>query len=449
MLLSFTAFVVLVGVLIFVHEAGHFLAAKAMGVQVLRFSLGFGPPLLKTTRNGTEYWLCVVPLGGYVKMAGLEDEGMAGELEGGASATPVDPERAFDRKSIPARMFIMVAGVGMNLVLACLVFSVLGMTHGRRELGTTTVDSVTADELPAGAEALASLHHGSRIVRVNDDSVATWEDVLRAVIASRDSVRFGVAGVADPVTARVGDSAGAVAIARAIVPAFPVRVGIVQPGRPARHAGVRTGDEIVRVDGDSMRSWAEFLHRVRPAAGRPLSLEVLRDGERLTFTVTPDSQPTTDSAGVTTVQGFIGVQVREPTIYIRQPFGTAIANGFGQTAASSLAILNFLGRLFTGAESVGELGGPILIGQISGQMVRLGVFDFLFFLAFFSVQLAVLNLLPIPVLDGGHVVFLLAEAIRGKPVPLVWRVRLLNFGFVVLMGIIALALGNDVLRFFR
>ena len=152
MLLTIAAFVVVIGILILVHEAGHFFAAKAVGVQVLRFAIGFGPPLLRTKRGETEYWLCAVPLGGYVKMAGLEEEGMAAELEGGKAEVPVDPARAFDRKPIWARLLVMVAGVTMNVVLAFVLYTGISLALGTPEIATTQVDSVSTARLPAGAD---------------------------------------------------------------------------------------------------------------------------------------------------------------------------------------------------------------------------------------------------------------------------------------------------------
>src|SRR5204862_5860544 len=174
-LLTPISLIVVVGVLIFVHEAGHFVVAKAVGIQVLRFSLGFGRPIVRWRRGETEYWISWIPFGGYVKMAGLEDEGMAGELEGGASADPIDPARAFDKKPVVMRLLVVCAGVTMNALLAFVIFAVLAGSVGTPELNTTQVDSVVTAPLPAGARALASLAPGDRIVRINDDSIRTWD----------------------------------------------------------------------------------------------------------------------------------------------------------------------------------------------------------------------------------------------------------------------------------
>jgi len=420
-----------------------------VGVQVLRFAIGFGPPLLRMRRGETEYWLCAVPLGGYVKMAGLEDEGVAGELEGGKSDVAIDPERAFDRKPIWARLLVMVAGVTMNVVLAFVIYSGLGLVLGTPRVATTQVDSVATARLPAGTEALGTLRFGDRIVRVNGDTITTWNDLVETVADAGDTLRVEVAGRSDIVAVALGDSLDRRALARTIAPLIPARIGIVDPGRPAARAGLRPDDLVVRANGDTIRSWTELLYAIWNSPGRSLRLDVQRRAEIVTVAVVPDSQVETDSLSPRpAVYGQIGAYQNVPTTYVREPLGPALASGARQTAVAGLTIVVFLKQLFVGERSVRELGGPILIGQISGQVARLGIDSFLIFLAFFSVQLAVLNILPIPVLDGGHVVFLVAEALLGKPVPLVWRIRLLNVGFWALVGIMLLALGNDVLRFF-
>ncbi|MDH3198820.1 MAG: RIP metalloprotease RseP, partial [Candidatus Krumholzibacteria bacterium] len=317
------------------------------------------------------------------------------------------------------------------------------------EIATTQVDSVATARLPAGAEALRTLEFGDRIVRVNGDTVATWNDFVAGVSDARDSLRLEIAGRATPVTAVLGEDADRRAVWQAIAPLIPARIGILDPGRPAARAGLRPDDLIVRANGDTIRSWNELLHAIWASPGRALQLDVVRRDQVLSVAVVPDSQVETDSTSPRpAVYGQIGAYQNLPTTYVREPLGPSLVGGARQTAVAGLTIVVFLKQLFTGERSVRELGGPILIGQISGQVARLGVDSFLIFLAFFSVQLAVLNILPIPVLDGGHVVFLLAEAVLGKPVPLVWRIRMLNVGFWVLVGVMLLALGNDVLRFF-
>ncbi len=459
MLLTIASLVVVLGVLIFVHELGHFLVAKAVGVQVLRFSLGFGRPLVQFRRGETEYWISWIPLGGYVKMAGLEDEGMAGELEGGKSAVPVDPARAFDKQSLWARMAVILAGVSMNVLLAFAIYAGMGAIVGVPRLAATQVDSVTTRLLPEGAAALGTLAHGDRIVRIDGDTVRTWDQIVDRLLAAGEETRIEVARPgapggaggepATPVVVRFapGDSTARVRVARALVPLLPARIGIVYPGQPAARAGLESGDLIVRAGGDTVRSWNDMLRKIWNSPGRRLEVAALRGDSIVTVTVVPEPQIETDTASPRPkTYGLIGALQDQPTVRERVSLGSAIGIGAAQTVGQVGAVVVSVKRLVMRQASVREVGGPILIAQMSGQVARLGLDWFLNFLAFFSVSLAVLNLLPIPVLDGGQAVFLVAEAVLRRPLSLQLRMRLTQVGFLVIIGIMALALVNDVLR---
>jgi regulator of sigma E protease len=449
MLLTVGSLVVVLGVLIFVHELGHFLVAKAVGIQVLRFSLGFGSPVVQFRRGETEYWISWIPLGGYVKMAGLEDEGMAGELEGGKSDIPLDPARAFDKQPLWARMAVILAGVTMNVLLAFAIYTGLGVTVGAPRLATTRVDSVATGMLPRGAEALATLAQGDQITRIDGDTITTWDQLVDKVLQGAAEMRWEVAGRPEPLVVRLapGNSVARAQTARALVPYFPARVGLVNPGQPAARAGLRGGDLVVRVGGDTVRSWGDVVRMIRRSPGRPLDLAVLRSDSLVHVTVVPEKKTEKDSAsGREFVIGQIGAGYDPPTIRTPVGLAAAIAGGAEQTVDQVVAVVTSVKRLLLRQVSVREVGGPILIAQMSGQVARLGFDWFLNFLAFFSVSLAVLNLLPIPVLDGGHALFLVAEAIRRKPLPVQLRVRLTQIGLFVILGIMALAVANDVLR---
>src|SRR5207248_395282 len=257
---------------IFIHEAGHFVVAKAVGIQVLRFSLGFGRPIVRWRRGETEYWISWIPFGGYVKMAGLEDEGRAGGLEGGASAEPIDPARAFDKKPVVMRLLVVCAGVTMNALLAFVIFAALAGSVGTPELNTTQVDSVVTAPLPAGARALASLAPGDRIVRINDDSIRTWDDVVQMIVSGPAEQRFYIAGRAEPVVIDLGPGglAARQAVAEALVPRVPVVVQRLEEGRPAVRAGIKPGDVVVAVDGVPVRSVERFLEQIWTSGGRPV-----------------------------------------------------------------------------------------------------------------------------------------------------------------------------------
>jgi regulator of sigma E protease len=447
--LTVGAVVVVLGVLIFVHEMGHFLAAKAVGIQVLRFSLGFGRPLVSWRRGETEYWISWLPLGGYVKMAGLEDEGMAGSLEGGKADVPVDPARAFDRQPVWKRMIVILAGVTMNVVFAFLVYTGIAATVGSPELASTTIDSVTARGLPPGTEALASLQFGDRIVRVNGDTVRSWNALLDRLLIGSTELTIDVAGKDRPIVVRLPDGSLATrqALAQALVRLDPPRLGILEPGRPALRAGLKPGDLLLRANGDTLRSWTAVLHAVWRSPGKPIRFDVQRGAELLNITVVPEAKTETDTASPRPhVYGAIGAGQDPPTVHVREPFGRAVISGAEETWGRSLVVVAFLRDLVLRKTSVRDVGGLITVGQISGQVARLGLDWYLTFLAFFSVNLAVLNLLPIPILDGGQLMFLIAEAVRRKPLSLKLRMVLTQVGFVVLLAIMILALTNDALR---
>ncbi len=445
MLVTLASLVIVLGVLISVHEFGHFIVAKAVGIQVLRFSLGFGRPLIAWRRGETEYWIAWIPLGGYVKMAGLEEEGMVGELEGGKADVPIDPARTFDRKPLWARMAVILAGVTMNLFLAFVIYTGMAAIAGVPRAAMTPVDSVALDSLPPGAEALATLRRADRIVRVNDDSLKTWDDLEKKILSGHEELRLQVAGRPEPLVIRAPrDSAGREKLARAFVPMFPALIGPVNIGSPAHRAGLRPGDVVVKINHDTVVSWTDMVRRIRASPGKPLALTVLRGDSVFTISVTPERQ---DSGSEH--YGLIGAVANPPTVRVPVRFGTALSFGVRLTGAQVAGVVTAIKRLVSGQGSARELGGPITIAQMSGQAARLGVDWFLQFLAFFSVSLAVLNLLPIPVLDGGHAMFLIAEAIRRRPLSPQLRLRLTQLGLLLVLAIMVVALGNDVLRLFR
>lgn len=449
-MLMLLAFLIVLGPLIFVHELGHFLVAKAVGIQVLRFSLGFGRPLIQWVRGGTEYWISWIPLGGYVKMAGLDDEGPQGELEGGKSAIPIDPERTFESKPLWARMAVILAGVTMNLVFAVVIYAGLFMTAGEPRPAITPLESVDASRLPPGAEALATIQRGAVITGINGDTVRTWDEVQERVLESRDTVRIDVAGRADPLVVRFepDDVASRAQVLRALRPLLPARIGLVAVGQPAARAGLRLGDVIIRAGGDTVRSWDELVQKIRASTGKPLPLDVLRGDSVVPVTATPEAQTQKDSSGREVTYGVIGASAdpRGPIVRVRVGFGTAVVDGVKETGFQIAATVIMVKRLVSGQVSPKELGGPILIAQVSGQMLALGIAWLIGFMGLISVNLAVLNLLPIPVLDGGHAMFLIAEGIQRKPLSPQLRLRLTQIGMVLVLAIMAMAIFNDVIR---
>jgi len=453
MFLTIASFIVVIGVLIFVHELGHFVAAKALGVQVLRFSLGIGPPVraLSFRRGETEYCLSWLPIGGYVSMATMEEQGAAQALEGGAAPVRIDPERVFERRPVWARAIILLAGVTMNAAFAVIAFAALAGTRGVDRTQTTQIDSVWVAELPAGAAELSTLQRGDRIVAVNGATITSWEELQEKLFTLPPPVAVQIEGRPAPLTLTVPlTEAARTALVRAVDPLYAPVIDQVKTGAPAQRAGLRGGDRVVVVNGAPVASWLQFTRIVRGSDGRPLSIEVERDGARLTLSLTPERRSVTDPhTGESLMGGYLGVGVRAPVVHERFGWVGAVAEGSRRSVQVGGQVIGAVVGLVTGRVSVRELGGPIRIGQVSGEAARMGVGALVTLMAVLSINLAILNLLPIPVLDGGGLLFLLAEAIRRKPFSVELRARLTNVGLIVVAAIMLFAISNDVFGLFR
>jgi regulator of sigma E protease len=427
MLLTLAAAVVVLGVLIFVHELGHFMAAKAVGIGVPRFSIGLGPVTPLSFRHGeTEYLISWIPFGGYVKMASREepDTDPTQALEGGTTERQFPPEKLFENKPLWARIIVISAGVLMNALFAFAVY----------------------------AQDLAGLPFGTQVARINGDTVTTWNDIIEQLSdPSSERIRFDFVGRLDPVILHIDGFAmeDRMAVLQSLVRLWDARIASIQPGSAADEAGFQAGDLIVRSDGDTIRAWTELVEIVRASPGELLSFTVLRGDSLVTLSAAPTAQTVRDPNTEEELEiGLLGVGPQIADSRVRLGLSASLVEGARRVRADAGIIWFALRGLVSGRLSPRELGGPVLIGQLSGQFARAGLEAFLSFMALFSISLAILNLLPIPVLDGGHLVFLVAEGIRGKPVSLNVRMRLTQFGLVILLGIMALAVTNDILRVF-
>lgn len=444
-----TAVLLLVlGVLVFVHELGHYWAAKRFGVWVHRFAIGIGAPIKGLTfqRGETEWAIAWLPIGGYVKMASREEDPSAGVLEGGAENAVVPPDRMFEAKPIWQRMVIILAGVTLNFAFAWLVFVGLAWKNGSATDPTTAIGRVEVAELPDGAEAAAQLPIGMPVAAVNGEPVASWDDITAGIVhGNANEIVFTFTGATE---VRIPLHRDALAergrLAAALRPAHAPVIGGVVPSSRAVAAGLEAGDTITAIDGAPVALWVDAVDRIQAAPERELVLTVRRDGEVREVAVTPKAEPR--SGEDTTTVGRIGAANAVPLVYEDLSLGGAVAAGSRATWNASGTIFRTFRGLLTGRVDTGELGGPIMIGQMAASQARRGIESLLAFMALISVNLAVVNLLPIPVLDGGAFLILAVEGIVRRPLPVKVRevVTLIGLGLVIMLMV--LAFSNDIGR---
>lgn len=351
-IIAIVSAVIGLGILIIIHELGHFLVAKKTGVGVLTFSIGFGPRLVGKKIGETEYLLCAFPLGGYVKMVGEDPQE---EVKEG------DIQRSFSHQGLAKRVAIVAAGPLSNLLLAVVIFVWIFLSYG--------------------------------------------------------------------------------------VPVLTTRVGGIEPDSPAAQAGIQKGDRIVGIDGQEIKKWEELSSQIKESQGRVLKLRIQRDGKEIELAVQPIQREGRDVFGERQESWAIGI-ASEPSLEKSSPL-LAVREAFSRTWDYSRLTLVALFKMIKGEVSPKNLGGPLLIAQMAGQQAREGLGNFFFFVAILSINLGVLNLLPIPVLDGGHLFFFLLEGIFGRPVKLKYRERAQQVGVFILILIMIYAFYNDIARFFE
>jgi regulator of sigma E protease len=452
------------GLVVFVHELGHFIAAKAFRVYAPRFSIGFGPALWRKRWGETEYVLAALPLGGYVRMAS-RDDATASSLEGGnesESLAPEDPrydpaalmpfgphpvpaERTFESKPLWQRLIIMVAGVTMNIVLAIVVMTAIAQVSGRSILQTRVVGRVDAPEwAPQLAKAIAP---GDTIVSVSGKPVATWNDINEALVTTPDTT-VTIATNRATVSVAAGPEAGRrrMELLNALLPWYPPVAGMVVPGKPAAIAGLRSGDTLVSIDATPIRNFGDLIGVVSPAAGKPLLFTIRRGAETKTLTIVPDSQLADAKDSVKRYVGKVGVGQVDVTVHEAIGFTEAASLGWGMTWDNVALVGSFLKQLVSGQASMRDMGGPIAITQASVEAARGGAIRLFGLLAFLSVNLAVMNLLPIPILDGGQIVMNVAESIKGRPFSLRTKENFARVGLLAIALLFVVVMFNDVRR---
>jgi regulator of sigma E protease len=461
MLTTILATIVVLGVLILVHELGHFWAAKWCDIEVPRFSIGFGPKVIGFTRGETEYVISALPLGGYVKMAGMEEmehiEGGpatvndtvgddATQQRGAAARRPRD----FESKTLGQRALVISAGVIMNLLFAIVAFTAVAGIWGVPTDPGTVLGGVAEERLPAAGAPLTAIRPGHDVMRVDGTEVETWRDLTLALTRARAGETRMEFRNAPPIVFSLPSAdeerAGLISALEPRLPTPAVLAEVMANG-PAAQAGLRSGDRVVQAGGQEVGTWQEFVDVIERSPGQPVRLVVERGTERFETSVTPHDRVL--DSGIRVGRIDVAVPFLSPEMHLpRQrpgPVG-AVTRGFGQTWEITSLTVEFLYGMITGRHSARNVGGPIMIGQMSGRFARAGAEAFLSFMAILSINLAILNLLPIPVLDGGHLVFLGIEAVRGRALSFEQRMRMTQVGFVFIIMLMAWAIGNDLLR---
>jgi regulator of sigma E protease len=447
------SFLVALGILIFIHELGHFLVAKATGVGVERFSLGFGPRIWAFRRGDTEYCLSVVPLGGYVKMVGEEAHGE--EAIHPTSETPgearSDPAKSFALKPLWTRALIVFAGPGMNFVLAAVIFTGIFLTVGIPVL-PTTVGRV----LPDSPAAQAGLQPGDQVVAIDgrpirhwgqlDEAVARSEGRPLALTVARDGQRMAVTATPRRMASRTPFGESTEVWSLGTTPYQAPVVGEVKPGMPAAEAGLRPRDRILAIDGQPVRTWDEMAEIISKRAGAPIALTVQRGDQRLDLTVTPQAVTERDPLGNETRVARIGISQSTPQTFL--PLGpvAAISRGIQRTWDVTLLTLVSFWKLVTGIIPASNIGGPLQIGMAAGQAAQEGLVPYAFLVAVISINLAILNLLPVPMLDGGHLLFFAIEGVMGRALSVRKREIAQQIGLALLLLLMVFAIGNDILK---
>ncbi len=441
MFFTILAFLVALGILITFHELGHYWAARACGVKVLTFSVGFGKPLLKRVdKHGTVWALASIPLGGFVKMLDEPTPDM----------TPEQKKQAFSCQPVSRRFVVVAAGPVFNLILAAFLYAGLNLA------GTTEPAPILQQPVANSPAAMAGIQVNDRIVSIDGKSVQGWQDVRWLLL--QKSPEGGQVDVA------IERATGQIERVLTLPPmADPGEQDILanyglglQMGKPsigsvtangaAEKAGFMAGDVIQSVGNQSNPSVTAFIDYIKTRPDQPVAVSVLRAGQLTNLTVIPASQLNDEGQAI----GRIGVALSSdiPTVTIEHGVFESLWLGITRTVDTSWFSIKMMGRMITGDVSLKNISGPVTIADYAGQTARVGFASYIAFLALVSISIGILNLLPIPMLDGGHLMFYIIEMIRGKPAPEAWLMTSQRVGVALLGGLMTLAIFNDLTRLF-
>jgi regulator of sigma E protease len=447
MIQKLLAFIVTLGVLVVFHELGHYLLARLVGVKVLRFSVGFGRIVWSRRygRDGTEWALSAIPLGGYVKMVD--------EREG--EVLPADLPRAFNRQNVWRRIAIVAAGPIANLALAVLLFAAIYV------VGVPAQRPLLAPPPATSPAAQAGLAGGDLVTAVDGEAIGSWQDLRWRLLkaSGSSSVNLEVTRedrstatrrlALDALNAGDWESNFMATLGLRADLGSPI-VNETLPGKPAANAGIRPGDAIVAIDGTAVRSPADAAAFTNAHPGERITFTLRRDGAEFRSDLTPEpSEQNGRRVGIAGMRlGVDPAAAERVSIIVRYGVGEALVQGTLKTWDLSVFTLKMLGRILTGDASLKNISGPLTMADFAGQSAQAGALTFIGYLALISISLGVLNLLPVPLLDGGHLMYYLAEIIKGSPV----SDRVLEvgqrIGMAVLAMLMALALFNDISRLF-
>ena len=447
---SLLAFLAAIAILVAIHEFGHYWVAKKLGVKILKFSIGFGKPLWKRVSEAdkTEYIVAAIPLGGYVKMLD-EREGEVAEA---------DLPRAFNRQPVSSRIAIVAAGPLFNFLFAIVAYALMYM------VGVNDIKPVIGEVLPDSIAAQAGVSSGDVIETVNGRESPGWESATLTLINEALDTGQVVLGMRDANGKMVERSLDLSNSSRLLGEGDVLKNMGIKPWRPevapvfdeliesgsAARSGLKSGDQVVEIDGQAIHLWEEMVEHIKASPGKPLNMSIDRKGERLDFVVTPDSveQENEQIGRIGVTPKVDQAQIDAMRVNVRYGLVESFTRGADQTWNMSVLTLRVMWKMVTGQASLKNISGPLTIAEFAGVSALIGVAAFLSFLGLLSVSLGVFNLLPVPMLDGGHLLFYFIEIIKGSPLSEGAEAFGQRIGLTLLGGLMFVVFYNDITRLF-